>query len=162
MSPSFWRGVHFPRTNGACSSSASLGEVWFHAACVVHALSIWFYATEPVRRVELHRHQAPSLHLKEHVDEARGHVSNGMRARRYACSPCCSHAPSHSAAAHECACCVVMNAACWCLRTARRHFAGRRRRYCRRRRRHHRCRRRFPLQPPSPHCLCVPPPPHRH
>ena len=37
--------------------------------------SVWFYVTDPVRRVELHLRQALGLPLIEHVDEARGHVS---------------------------------------------------------------------------------------
>ena len=40
--------------------------LWFYA------MSVWFYATDQVRRVELHRHRACWLHLTEHVDEVRG------------------------------------------------------------------------------------------
>jgi hypothetical protein len=32
---------------------------------------VWFYATDPFRRVELHFHQAPWLHLEYHSDAAR-------------------------------------------------------------------------------------------
>ena len=40
--------------------------LWFYA------MSVWFYATDLVRRVELHRHRACWLHRTEHVDEVRG------------------------------------------------------------------------------------------